>query len=203
MTNAPRDDSTRARPPQRLRAVLFDLDGTLVTSTLDFPAIRRAIGVVDGSILEHIESLPPDEAARALAVVESHERASAEQAEDMAGARELLSELGRRRIAVAIVTNNARVTALAALDRARLQCDALICREDAPGKPAPDPLLLALERLGVPQEGALFVGDAEIDVVAGRRAGVWTIHIGPSCRGACDVHAPDLRAARDLLLRAS
>ncbi len=202
MADAPRDDSTRdpaPRPPARVRAVLFDLDGTLITSTLDFAAIRREIGVVDGTILDHVASLPPEDAARALSIVEDHERRSADGADALPGVRAWLTELSVRGVAAGIVTNNTRTIVHAVLERLGLTCDVLICREDAPGKPRPDPILLALAELHVSPEEAVFVGDAELDVTAGRAAAVWTIHVGPSCRGECAVHVADMPAARRLL----
>lgn len=47
--------------------------------------------------------------------------------------------------------------------------DAVICMEDAPAKPSPEPVRLAMERLGI--RAAWMVGDTPDDVVAARRAG--------------------------------
>jgi len=50
-----------------------------------------------------------------------------------------------------------------------------ITADDVPrGKPAPDPLLAALERLGAPASRTLYLGDTEYDMQAGREAGVIT-----------------------------
>jgi phosphoglycolate phosphatase-like HAD superfamily hydrolase len=47
---------------------------------------------------------------------------------------------------------------------------------DEAGATKPDPamVLKALEQLGVPKEEALYVGDMEVDIETGRRAGVET-----------------------------
>ena len=51
----------------------------------------------------------------------------------------------------------------------------VITADDVPrGKPAPDPLLAALERLGAPASRTLYLGDTEYDMQAGREAGVIT-----------------------------
>ena len=64
-----------------LRGVLFDLDNTLVDSGLDFDAMRRAMGLPDGvSILEAIERLPPDRAARCRQILHEFELAGAARA---------------------------------------------------------------------------------------------------------------------------
>jgi len=58
-----------------LKLVIFDLDGTLLDSPLDFDAIRCEIGLPDGQpILEALEGLPPPERARAEAVISPGQR---------------------------------------------------------------------------------------------------------------------------------
>jgi pyrophosphatase PpaX len=60
-------------------------------------------------------------------------------------------------------------------------------------KPLPDPVWLALERLGARPESALFVGDSPHDMHAGRAAGVTTAAAlwGPFSRDELAVAAPD------------
>ncbi|MFF0155991.1 HAD family hydrolase [Streptomyces sp. NPDC005263] len=48
----------------------------------------------------------------------------------------------------------------------------VITRQDAPPKPAPDGLYLALNRLNIEPERAVFVGDSPTDMTAARAAGV-------------------------------
>jgi len=61
-------------------------------------------------------------------------------------------------------------------------------------KPEPAPVLLALERLGRPSEGACYVGDAPFDLRAARAAGVAAIAVtwGFFSRAALEPEAPDL-----------
>ena len=55
-------------PPRRFQALLFDLDGTLVDTRLDFAALRRELGFPEGvGLLEHLETLPAADARRARA----------------------------------------------------------------------------------------------------------------------------------------
>ncbi len=44
-------------------------------------------------------------------------------------------------------------------------------------KPNPQPIYLAAERLNVPVENCLMVGDTTVDIKAGRRAGAWTVGV--------------------------
>lgn len=88
---------------------------------------------------------------------------------------ETLAELQQRGYALAVVTSKAHLTAdLSArhcgLDR---YLGTLVALEDtATHKPDPAPLLLALRRLGRRPEEALYLGDAAVDVLAARAAGV-------------------------------
>ncbi|MCE2901516.1 MAG: HAD family hydrolase [Gemmatimonas sp.] len=61
-------------------------------------------------------------------------------------------------------------------------------------KPLPDPVWLALERLGARPEAAVFVGDSPHDMHAGRAAGVTTAAAlwGPFTRDELAVASPDI-----------
>lgn len=61
-------------------------------------------------------------------------------------------------------------------------------------KPHPEPVLMALDRLGVDPRNAVFVGDSPHDMASGRAAGVRTAAAtwGPFKRATLEVHAPDL-----------
>ncbi|MEV7087787.1 HAD-IA family hydrolase [Streptomyces sp. NPDC093085] len=50
--------------------------------------------------------------------------------------------------------------------------DVVVTRQDAPPKPAPDGLHLALSRVNVTPERAVFIGDSPSDMTAARAAGV-------------------------------
>ena len=52
-----------------------------------------------------------------------------------------------------------------------------------PAKPAPDMVWAALEELGVPREGALYVGDSEVDVETARRSGLDLVGVSWGFRG--------------------
>ena len=78
---------------------------------------------------------------------------------------------------MAIVTSRLRHATLRGLDICGLSrhFEVIITPEDVRNaKPDPEPVLLALERLGVPAAEALFVGDSPHDIAAGRAAGTRT-----------------------------
>jgi histidinol-phosphate aminotransferase len=83
------------------------------------------------------------------------------------------------RVPVAVVTGRPRHDAERFLSETRLGgcVSTLVCLEDAPAKPDPAPVLLALEKLGVKR--AWMLGDTPDDVVAARSAGVLPVGVIP------------------------
>jgi len=56
--------------------------------------------------------------------------------------------------------------------------DAVILIEDtAEKKPSPEPVVVCARRLGVTENRSVFVGDADVDILAGKRAGTFTIGV--------------------------
>ena len=179
--------------PRPSAAALFDLDGTLVRTFIDFPALRREMralaarrGVADavadeddilGIVAKAADALPPDDgrAARreAYALLESLEEEGCAHPEPIAGASALLAGLRASGVGVGIVTRNSRRVAARLLARMDLPHDVLSAREDTDEfKPHPAPVLLACARLGVSPARSAMVGDLWADVAAGRAAGV-------------------------------
>ena len=159
-----------------IRGILFDMDGVVVHQRLDFPVIKQEIfGDTDGYILERMTTLPPLERKRAEAILDRHETAAALTAEPMEGIRPFLDWMDVRGFRRGLVTRNSRKSVDLVLGRLGLFFDAVITREDAPPKPAPDPVWAACRGMGVSPSEALFVGDFEFDMLSGRRAGVRTV----------------------------
>jgi phosphoglycolate phosphatase len=202
-TSAPRPARGRARDKLGgvLRGALFDLDGTLVHTHIDFGAMKGAVlaivaeaGVetepLRGSdslaiVREVYARLGADEAPRFIARCEAAmvacELAALSGAEEAFDAAAFLGWLRARGVRVGIVTRNSRAAVGILLRRIPLPHDVLLTRDDVP-RTKPDPLHLhmALERLGVEHADAIMVGDHHMDIVAGRAAGVrsWAIAHG-------------------------
>lgn len=98
------------------------------------------------------------------------------QNETLIGTAEELRDLSRR-CKLAIVTGRPRLEAERFLSRFGIErCfDAIVTAEDAPSKPSPDPVRLAMSRLGV--ESAWMIGDTPDDIVAAQGASVLPIGI--------------------------
>ena len=187
------------------RAVIFDLDGTLADSLLDFDAIREEIGLQPGlPILEQLADATPAELERAEAIMRRHERAAIAGATLTDGCADLLGHLAGLQIPIGILTRNIRevVTHFARAFDFRFQ--AVYTREDGPPKPSPVGVLALCEKLGAPPSETLTVGDYKFDVLAGRRAGCRTVLLRAEPLAPADHEdwgAPDLVVAslRELL----
>jgi phosphoglycolate phosphatase-like HAD superfamily hydrolase len=156
------------------------MDGTLTEELLDFPAIRRDIGLPDeGGILEHIHRMSESDKARANAILDRHELAAADTCILHEGAADVLAALHRRGIHTALLTRNSRQCAEVVLARHGLQLDYVATREHLPHKPHPDSVLNILRhfRTQYPDAAAigprqtLVVGDYLYDLQAAAAAG--------------------------------
>jgi HAD superfamily hydrolase (TIGR01509 family) len=163
---------------ERASAVLFDLDGTLTRPHLDFDAIRREIGLPvepRTPILEAMQSMPPDQRARAEAILLGHERRAAEASRLWDDARAVLAAIRSAGIPVAVMTRNSRQSVDTVMARHGLRFDACYAREDGPVKPAPAPVLKLCSQLQADPARAWVVGDYLFDIQAGNAAGAVTV----------------------------
>ena len=177
-----------------LRAVLFDLDGTLIETHIDFPAMTQAMEklaqaagvpeeVTQGKdILSLVDSAAEDLAARggdgpalrrsAFAQLEEREVEGCVRPVLPAGTRDFLTGLLDQGVKVGIVTRNCRRVSVGLLARFALPHHLLLTRDDiARTKPNPEHLWEALRLLGEPPHASAMVGDHWMDIQAGVRAG--------------------------------
>jgi len=174
-----------------LKAMLFDMDGTITRPLLDFPAIKREIGIpAEAYILEVLETMTPPQRERAMQIVERHEEEAARRSELNDGIKNLFAELRRRSVLAGVITRNSRQSAETVARLHGLEFATLVCRDSARAKPSPEGILLALERMNVSPAEAVYVGDHMIDIRAGRAAGTRTILVTNGRQADLDT-APD------------
>ncbi|AFU98395.1 HAD family hydrolase [Simiduia agarivorans] len=160
------------------KGLIFDLDGTLADSALDFDAMRRELALPKGTpLLEHLATLScPDARQRFHAVVERHEMIGAENARWIADAEQTLFALNKRRIPLAIVTRNMRSATRRTIERLQIPIELVLTREDVEQvKPHPEALLRIAREWQLPPGSLAYVGDYTFDLDAAHAAGMGAI----------------------------
>lgn len=194
-------------------AVLFDLDGTLVDSiellvaSMEYafegrthrPSVAEWLALI-GTPLDAMLGRWADGSAD---VDELRARYRAHQLTHhdamiklYPGMVETVRTLHAEGHALAVVTSKLEAGARRALKLARIEeCFSAVVGIDhtEKHKPEPEPVWHALERLAMPRERAVFVGDSTHDMLAGRAAGVFTVAAlwGPYSREQLEPTAPD------------
>jgi HAD superfamily hydrolase (TIGR01509 family) len=155
--------------------VVFDMDGTLTRSGLDFDAIRREADIPPGRpVLEYVSVLDAEQAARVHEILDRHELAEAASCELAPAAPEVLARLRARGLKTAILSRNSRRACRTVVERFSLAPDAVVAREDAPPKPSAEAVLAVCRACGAGPGETLVVGDYLFDIQAGHAAGALT-----------------------------
>lgn len=182
----------------RLRAVLFDMDGTLLDTAPDFIAVCQAMlqarnlpTVDDQLIRDQISGgaramvaatfamdIQADgfEALR-LEFLERYQKHCAVLSKPFDGMAELLTDIEQARLIWGVATNKPVCFAAPIMQQLGLaeRSAVLVCPDHVSrSKPDPEMLLLACAKIGVQPGEVLFVGDDERDIEAGRAAGCKT-----------------------------
>ncbi len=194
--------------------LLFDLDGTLIDT------IELILSSYRHTLETHRGAVPPDELwleglgtpisvqfrrftaspAEIEAMVQTY-RVHNRQHHDrlvrrypgVDAAVRLLHDRGTR---LGVVTSKMRESAIRGLEHCDLAryFDVLVCADDvARPKPDPEPVRMALDRLGAAAGETIFVGDSTHDMGAGRAAGVRVAAVlwGPFTKQALEPYTPD------------
>lgn len=185
--------------PDRLKAVLFDLDGTLLDTAPEF------IDVVNQLRLEHDQGPLARETIRkqvsngaramvtlALGLGEDHPDFESKRLRFLdiyqqhlgsatvlfPGIQDLLQQLDSAGICWGISTNKPSYLTIPLLETLALQPapGSVVCPDDVSHpKPHPESLYLNCRQLGCQPHETVYIGDHQRDIQAGRNAGIYTI----------------------------
>jgi 2-phosphoglycolate phosphatase len=195
-----------------MKAVGFDLDGTLIDSTdaivasfmHAFDALRRPSPPRD-TIVSTI-SLPLEHQFRLLGVTnvteaaavyrEHYVREAPATTRVLPGVREALERLHAAGIPMGVATSKKRSSAEVLLPHLGIAHYFACCigpEDVARPKPDPEPILALAGRMGVAPADLLYVGDTALDVAAARAAGAacWAVTTGYHSREELEGAAAD------------
>jgi len=166
----------------RVKAVIFDLDGTITQPYFDFDAIREEMGLErnSGPVLESIEKMTRAQRQRAEEILHFHEQRAVTESALNAGAKETLERLREIGIAIGVLTRNRRSNALAIARKHNLRFDTIVDREDGPVKPDAFGVLRICQQFGVRPEETLVVGDYLFDLLCAKAAGAVAVLLANS-----------------------
>lgn len=156
-----------------IKAVIFDLDGTITQPYFNFDAIREEIGLArdSGPLLESMEKMDPQLRRKAEKILFIHEQKAVIESKLNAGAEQTLSALRTAGIHIGILTRNKRGNAYAIARKHKLKFDAVIGREDGPVKPDAFGVIELCRQFGVKPQETLLVGDYLFDLLCAKAAG--------------------------------
>ncbi|GIM46238.1 phosphoglycolate phosphatase [Collibacillus ludicampi] len=176
-----------------MQAIVFDLDHTLLFSTLDLIRMRKEMyaylcrfmdkGVLSEELVaaelmriaSHYDAVNRTNHLQALeAIATSHEQAALREATIADETHDTLQELKKRGFSLAVLTNNSRTSTQEALTRFGLRefFSIVLTRDDVKKmKPEPDGLLTLCKRWALPPADILMVGDGWPDGMAAKYAG--------------------------------
>lgn len=199
--------------PTRLRAALFDFDGTLAIPALDFDVMRRcarkamsayapipqeALVPVMEELAQVCASLDPEKAVKArretMDAIKEVELEAARRSGLFPFVRPMLDCLRDRGIACAVITRNCPESLHIVFPDLEEHVACVLTRDDVANvKPHPEHIGKALGIIGCGAEESLMVGDHPMDIEAGRRAGTYTAGVvtGDSSREALEKAGPD------------
>lgn len=195
--------------PQRIGAVLFDMDNTLVLSEYAWSAATddlwrdasatRGVDILGGTTADIIDAFTAanpdaDPAAVERRFMDFLQVHLTEGVVTVPGAPELLERLASA-VPLAIASNSPSAIVsdmVTKMGWAGVFTAAVGTEDVARGKPAPDLYLAAARACGVRPEKCVVVEDSPVGATAGRAAGAFVLTVGAVGMGHGDLHVDSL-----------
>lgn len=206
---------------QKIKGVIFDLDGTIIDSlgtyTAAFNVGTRTFGLepvtderiahfldkgfrLGAMLLDLFPSVFTEDRKRQTCedeIRKAYLRLEAQKVLGKPGVKRTLQSLKETGVKIGIVTGRMTKGEHKWLELRRLNIDqfvhVMVTGAEAPAKPAPDGLIKCIKELGLSAEECVFVGDSRVDVMAGKEAGVRTVavHSGVARKDLLVEQGPD------------
>lgn len=184
------------------RAVLFDLDGTLLDTAPDLAGAVNDLRLEAGCAALELSQLAPmcsfgargmlqtglglypdDDGYRETydRYIERYRKRMTTDTRPFEGMRGVIREIGASGWRWGVVTNKFESLALPIMDAMAFEpAPACIVGGDSAGRPKPDPasILLACERAGLDRSRCIYIGDSARDMQAAAAAGMQRIGVG-------------------------
>lgn len=164
-----------------ISGVIFDLDGTLVASNLNFSAIKSYLSCPPNiDLLDFVSCLPEEDQRVASEYIQKQELDDALNSAWLPWAKKFVENLKCLEVPMAIVTRNFSQAASIKVNSNNIPIQKVITREDAPPKPNPKALLDISNEWALKPSEILYVGDYLYDIQAANNANMHSCLYSPS-----------------------
>jgi len=157
---------------KNLKAFVFDLDGTVVDSQLNFDEMRADLNYPAGvSILEHLDTLSDQEQIDlSHKIIHEHELKGATNSTLMEGYKELHHFLKQKGFKLGLQTRNSTPVTELTLKKFELEFDCVFTRDDCAPKPKPDGLIKMQNLWDIKPKEMIYIGDFLFDLETAKNA---------------------------------
>lgn len=160
----------------KIKLAIFDMDGTVFESYLNWKQIKKKLNIKSGNILREIYR-DNDVDTEKLKILENHEQTNALKTKPINGISNFLLFLNSNKIKTALITNNSRKNTQFLLNKFNLNFNKVITREMKLWKPDPGAFFYVMRLFNCNSSETMSIGDSHYDVVASQKANISALFI--------------------------